>query len=139
MANKIFRLFTKDTQLKTFLILLAFVVAVFVFLVKKTHTQKIELTELQSKKGLVAMLPKMEAKVRSEQLKVKENIAKEEGKESKLVLSGIFVEKDKKIALINGTIYREGDSIENYIIMTITIRSVILKQNSSSKVIQLSL
>ncbi len=108
--------------------------------VKAVQQQAREYAKLTKEKGLIARIPEMKNKIHThtlmtmppEQLKIQIN-------EVEFTLEGTSIEDGIPFALIDGTIYKEGDIIKDYRIVEIKHGSITLENTSTKEIKKFSL
>jgi hypothetical protein len=130
MQNRYFRLFSQERRFKLALIILLLVIILLFYLWARVRVQLNELSRLKLAEQRIAEAALDEQRHKKLEL---ESRVQEIG-----LLKGIFWQDGIPIALIGEEIYKEGDFLGNYIILKITPNSVILEEQITHRIRELS-
>ena len=129
MHRKLARFLIIESSFRLQLLAFVLVGMVTYFQLKVMEVQKIQLNDINDRIELVMQIPDMQELIRK---KSAEAIAAEIPQEVKIpdnefTLQGTSVEKKISYAVIDGEIYKEGDSINDYTVVKIARNSVVLE------------
>lgn len=100
------------------------IIVILVLLWNQYTLRKKEIGPLKEKQKLVAQIPAMEAKLKS----IKEVVQPEK---FNFVISGIYIQDGVPMVVSGDNFYREGDSVDSYVISKITFNSVVLEEKDT--------
>ena len=138
MRNKFINLLFQDLSLSLKIIVVALLVALYLFLQKGIFLRESEAARWRQDNALAQQLarqiPGLEKKIEAlsallEKGKIIDNIPPK----INLVLSGIFIKDGKPVALIGENIYQKNDTVEGFTISDITFGAVILEDHATKE------
>ena len=115
--NKYFRFFIVEQKFRMRLGVFFVSLVIIVLQLKMIQAQETEFSKIQSEKKLIMRIGDLERKLNIKSTRVKprperKNLTSKNGN----VLKGTEIQGSISYALINSGVYKEGDSIHNYIV-----------------------
>ena len=119
------------------LILIACII-VIIFEIKVIKEQKIKLVRLKKEKALVSTIPELEAAFIPKTAAITRVVKGSGRKPMKImVVRGIINKNGENTALINNTIYNEGDYYGDYKVLKITKEETVLQNEDTMEILYL--
>lgn len=137
MKNKFIRLLVKDTEITLRMLLLAGLIFSLGALYKKNAAQAKVLKQLREKQEMARHIPDLEKRLRAKE--IQNTLEKTEPQKVEFTLNGIILGKRSNMTVINGEVYREGDSIGVFTVSAVTLKAVTLRNKLTNKVVILKL
>ena len=125
--NKLFRFLLREPQLIWRWVVLAASVAFVVFLLPLIPKQEKKLKEVKAERALIQQLPDMEDILNSPNVKAQMEAKLRHTNSANFVLNGLSVQNGVNYAVIDGNIYKEGDSVGDYTLAGITAKFILLQ------------
>ncbi len=106
-------------------------------LYKKNAAQAKVLKQLREKQEMARHIPDLEKRLRAKE--IQNTLEKTEPQKVEFTLNGIILGKRSNMTVINGEVYREGDSIGVFTVSAVTLKAVTLRNKLTNKVVILKL
>lgn len=131
MVNKYLYSFLKDIPFRSVCIFPVIVAVLCLILVRLSLWQDLSLKDIEMKRALIDQIPAWEDRIGQKKVLVNGVT---------FILNGIISDKDQQIAVVNNTLLKVGDKIEDKMVSTITEHTVTLCDvKSAGKCIKLLL
>ena len=133
--NKLIRFIIVEPHFRLQSIMFIIFAVVTILQLKTIQLQAKQLKQMKSEKEMIARIPDMEKKLMASTLQTGKGARPQiQIKGGEFVLRGTSIRDGIPCALIDGTVYKEGDSIGDYTVVKITRDSVVLENRLTKKI-----
>ena len=133
--NKLIRFIIVEPHFRLQSIMFIIFVVVTVFQLKTIQLQTKQLKQMRLEKEMIARIPDMEKKLMASTMRTVAGAKPQmQMTRREFILRGTSIRDGIPCALIDGTVYKEGDSIGDYTVVKITRDSAVLENRLTKKI-----